>query len=82
MSMNSFHARKSRPAAPRTAAAKPAVARQGVRADVRLVELGLATSRADARRLIEAGRVAGPNGAILKPSQELPSDGLLTLLEV
>ena len=81
MSMNSFHARKSRPAAPRAVAVKPAVVRQGVRADVRVVELGLATSRADARRLIEAGRVAGPNGPILKPSQELPSDGLLTLLE-
>ena len=79
MSMNSFHARKSRPAPAK--AEKPAVERErtGVRADVRLVELGLAASRAEARRMIEAGRVSGPEGPVAKPSQEFPPDAQLRL---
>ena len=79
MSMNSFHARKSRPAAPRTVAVKPVVVRQGVRADVRVVELGLAVSRTEARRLIEAGRVSGPEGIVAKPALEVALDALLSV---
>lgn len=80
MSMNSFHARNTRSAPVRQE--KPPVERQrkGVRADVRVVELGLATSRNEARRLIEAGLVSSPAGPVGKPAQELPPDMLLTLL--
>jgi 23S rRNA (cytidine1920-2'-O)/16S rRNA (cytidine1409-2'-O)-methyltransferase len=69
MSMNSFHARKPRPAPAR--AAPVVVARRGMRADALLVAQGLAPSRTVAQRLIEAERVTGPGGLIAKPSQEL-----------
>ncbi len=71
MSMNSFHARSTRP--PAKGAAKPAaVHRDGLRADQLLVERGLAPSRTVAQRLIEAGRVSWAEGAIKKASLILP----------
>ena len=81
MSMNSFHSRKPRPAPAWVKASKESPPRSGVRADTRLVELGLAASRSDARRLIEAGRVLGPTGPVSKPSTEFAKDALLSLLE-
>lgn len=79
--MNSFHSRSSRPAPAKAVRTVSAEVRRGVRADVRLLELGLAVSRGAARRLIEQGRVQGPQGPIHKPSQELPPETRLTLLE-
>ncbi len=79
MSMNSFHSRKPRPAPAWVKASKESPPRSGVRADTRLVELGLATSRAEARRFIEAGRVIGPMGPVSKPSVEFAADALLSL---
>lgn len=79
MSMNSFHARKSRPAPAREAPAR--IPRRGIRADTLLVDLGLSPSRTAAQRLIEAERVMGPDGLIAKPSQELAPDTALTVLE-
>ncbi len=73
--MKSFHRRAARPApVPQPAggtAAHAAARHGGVRADQRLVDLGLAESRTAARRLIEAGRVRGPDGPVAKPSQVL-----------
>lgn len=54
MSMNSFHARASRP--PRKPTQRPDV-RVGIRADALLVQQGLAPSRTAAQQLIKAGRV-------------------------
>ncbi len=79
MSMNSFHARKPRPAAAKVAPA--IVPRRGMRADALLVEQGLAPSRTVAQRLIEAERVVGPAGLIAKASQELAPGTALTVLE-
>ena len=79
MSMNSFHSRKPKPAPAWVKASKESPPRSGVRADTRLVELGLAASRAEARRMIEAGRVSGPEGPVAKPSQEFPPDAQLRL---
>ncbi len=77
MSMNSFHARQGRP---RPTAEKPAVDRHGLlRADALLVHLGLAGSRTQAQRLIEAGRVLCAGKPITKPSLELPPDMVLTV---
>jgi 23S rRNA (cytidine1920-2'-O)/16S rRNA (cytidine1409-2'-O)-methyltransferase len=78
MSMNSFHARKSRPAPVR--AAPLVVPRKGMRADAMLVAQGLASSRTVAQRMIEAERVSGPGGLIAKPSQELALDTPLAVL--
>lgn len=78
MSMNSFHARKSRPAPIREAVAR--APRSGIRVDTLLVEQGLAPSRTAAQRLVEAQRVMGPEGLIAKPSQELAPDTVLTVL--
>lgn len=78
MSMNSFHARKTRPAPSK--AEKPPLLRKGVRADALLVDLGLAPSRTTAQRLIEAGRVNGPAGSITKPSQEFAPGTLLVVI--
>jgi 23S rRNA (cytidine1920-2'-O)/16S rRNA (cytidine1409-2'-O)-methyltransferase len=78
MSMNSFHARKPRPAPAK--AAPVVVARRGMRADALLVAQGLAPSRTVALRLIEAKRVTGPGGLIAKPSQELALDAALVVL--
>lgn len=82
MSMNSFHARATRP--PKKAAVR-AVEHAGVRADALLVQHGLAPSRTLAQRLIEAGRVqqtvgAGETAPILKPAQLLPADAVLSVL--
>jgi 23S rRNA (cytidine1920-2'-O)/16S rRNA (cytidine1409-2'-O)-methyltransferase len=76
MSMNSFHARTSRPAK------KPAVrvvTHAGTRADALLVQRGLAPSRTAAQRLIEAGRVSLDGAVILKPAQLLPANAVLTV---
>lgn len=77
MSMNSFHARAARPrkSAVRTAAAHHG----GVRADQRLVQLGLAPSRTAARVLIESGRVSLDSAAITKPAQLLPEGAMLSV---
>lgn len=80
MSMNSFHSRSSRPPPKVRQEATPHV-RKGVRADMLLVEQGLAASRALARDLICQGRVRGPVGLITKASQELPPGTRLQLLE-
>lgn len=77
MSMNSFHARKPRPAPNK--AEKPIPLRKGIRADALLVNLGLAPSRTAAQRLIEAGRITGPAGPVTKPSQEFAPGTLLTV---
>ncbi|MEW6513781.1 MAG: S4 domain-containing protein [Pseudomonadota bacterium] len=82
MSMNSFHARTTRPKA--KPAPKPVV-HLGIRADALLVKQGLAASRTLAQRLIEAGRVhqkvgAGETAPILKPAQLLPADAALLLV--
>lgn len=78
MSMNSFHARNTKPAPVRTERAAPV--RKGVRADALLVEQGLAASRTVAQRLIEARRVTGPTGLVAKPSQELPPGASLQVI--
>ena len=81
MSMNSFHSRSARPAPSKAhKEAKPHV-RKGVRADVQLVEQGLAASRSEAQGLIELGLVHGPAGPITKPAQELPPGTALQLQE-
>lgn len=51
----------------------------GVRADVRLVELGLAPSREKARTLIMAGEVFIDTLRIDKPGAAVPEDALLTV---
>ena len=53
----------------------------GVRADVRLVELGLAPSREKARTLIMAGEVFMDTLRIDKPGTAVPEDALLTVKE-
>ena len=53
----------------------------GVRADVRLVELGLAPSREKARTLIMAGEVSIDTLRIDKPGAAVPEDALLTVKE-
>ena len=53
----------------------------GVRADVRLVELGLAPSREKARTLIMAGEVFIDTLRIDKPGAAVPEDALLTVKE-
>ncbi|SFN97394.1 23S rRNA (cytidine1920-2'-O)/16S rRNA (cytidine1409-2'-O)-methyltransferase [Formivibrio citricus] len=47
------------------------------RADLLLVELGLAPSRTAAQNLIEAGRVAADGKPVVKPSQKLDPDAVL-----
>lgn len=81
MSMNSFHNRSSRPPPLKARQEEAPHVRKGVRADVLLVEQGLATSRALARDLIRQGWVRGPVGLIIKASQELPPGTRLQLLE-
>lgn len=72
MSMNSFHARRQRPA-PAAGKTPPAAgaARRAPRADQLLVERGLAPSRSAARAWIEAGRVRADGQPVAKPAQEL-----------
>lgn len=77
MSMNSFHARQARPR-PKPAA-RAACPHAGVRADVLLVQQGLAPSRTTAQRLIEAGRVSLAGETITKPAQPLPENAVLSL---
>ena len=85
MSMNSFHARQG--GRPQLAKAdekpvKTPVERHGLlRADTLLVQRGLAASRTQAQRLIGEGRVLVDGKAIAKPSQELPADANLTVVE-
>ncbi|MCX9157313.1 TlyA family RNA methyltransferase [Niveibacterium sp. 24ML] len=79
MSMNSFHARNSKP---RAAPSKRSVtAHAGTRADQLLVEQGLAASRTAAQRLIAAGRVSwrSPQGeqCVSKPADYLPDSAEL-----
>lgn len=78
MSMNSFHARQSKPR-PIARAAAAVRNTSGARADVLLVRQGLAASRAEARNFIEAGRVSWGGGVIAKPGGELPTGARLTL---
>ena len=83
MSMNSFHARKARPKPKAGArAASHAEIHRGCRADALLVQQGLATSRAEAQRLIKAGLArwkvgSGGTAPIQKPAQLLPPDAVL-----
>jgi 23S rRNA (cytidine1920-2'-O)/16S rRNA (cytidine1409-2'-O)-methyltransferase len=69
--MNSFHARQSRP----TAASKGAevAANTLPRADVLLVQQGLAASRAEAQRLIAAGQIHAAGQLVTKPAQKFPN---------
>jgi len=53
----------------------------GVRADIRLVELGLAPSREKARSLIMAGEVYLDTARIDKPGASVPEDCVLTVKE-
>ncbi len=53
----------------------------GVRADVRLVELGLAQSREKARSLIMAGEVYLDTARVDKPGASVPEDCVLTVKE-
>ncbi|MFN3986705.1 MAG: S4 domain-containing protein [Rhodocyclaceae bacterium] len=85
--MKSFHRRSSRPRAeperaPRSPAGQPA---GKVRADVLMVEQRLATSRAQARALIESNRVrvvaSGADKALDKPGHLLPCTARLTVVE-
>ncbi|MBS0323497.1 MAG: TlyA family RNA methyltransferase [Proteobacteria bacterium] len=79
--MNSFHARNSKPRAPRLA--DTPAARSGLRADAWLVAHGLAPSRTVARRMIEAGRVVWRNTGrpetVDKASQLLPETAAVTV---
>ena len=50
-----------------------------MRADVLLVQQGLAASRTMAQRLILAGCVVGPSGVISKSALELPVGTLLAV---
>ncbi|MEN3371929.1 TlyA family RNA methyltransferase [Dechloromonas sp. ZS-1] len=79
MSMNSFHARQGgRPRDEKPA--KSPVDRGGLqRADALLVQLGLATSRTQAQKLIAAGRVFADGAPIAKPSLELLPEVTLTV---
>lgn len=79
MSMNSFHARQGgRPRAEKPA--RIAVDRGSVmRADALLVRRGLASSRTQAQRLIDAGRVFADGSLVGKPALELPLDIPLTV---
>lgn len=77
--MKSFHRRTAR-TAPQPAPRAPAAAHAGPRADQLLVERGLAASRSVAQRLIEAGRVIGPQGPLTKASQVLPGSAELQVL--
>jgi len=52
-----------------------------IRADILLVERGLAESRERARRLIMAGRARSGTNVLVKPSTLLPEDAPLELLE-
>ncbi|MDI6746077.1 MAG: hypothetical protein QMD17_02920 [Rhodocyclaceae bacterium] len=91
--MNSFHARNARPKPKSVArAATHAETHGGVRADVLLVQRGLAASRAEAQRLIKGELASWKVGAgamkypawgtapIQKPAQLLPPDAVLYIL--
>jgi 23S rRNA (cytidine1920-2'-O)/16S rRNA (cytidine1409-2'-O)-methyltransferase len=75
--MNSFHARQSRPAAipKNTRRAESALPR----ADILIVRQGLASSRAEAQRLIQAGEVSCGGETVTKPAQKFPDDAQFTL---
>lgn len=77
MTMNSFHARQGKPKPARTEPARNP--RSGLRADQRLVEAHLASSRSAAQKLIASGRVRWSSGGatrlIAKASEILPDDG-------
>ncbi|MDR0717879.1 MAG: TlyA family RNA methyltransferase [Azoarcus sp.] len=77
MSMNAFHARQGKPRPP--PAPKPGRLSSRARADILLVQQGLAASRGEAQNLIKAGRVSWAHGPIAKPGQELPAATELTL---
>jgi len=70
MSMNSFHARQSRPAtAPKTI--RPAE-NSLPRVDSLLVQQGLASSRTEAQRLIQAGQISYRGEVVSKAAQKFP----------
>jgi 23S rRNA (cytidine1920-2'-O)/16S rRNA (cytidine1409-2'-O)-methyltransferase len=79
--MKSFHRRTSRPAPHPAVVAAPAVHRDGQRADLLLVERGLAPSRTVAQRMIDAGRVSWSGGPIGKPSIILPLSADLSVVD-
>ncbi len=79
MSMNSFHARQTKPR-PSPPPAHERLAGMA-RVDVLLVQRGLAASRTMAQRLIEAGRVACDGGVVARASLELPPAALLTVTD-
>jgi 23S rRNA (cytidine1920-2'-O)/16S rRNA (cytidine1409-2'-O)-methyltransferase len=84
MSMNSFHARNSKPRAKPAARQMPAP-HAGNRADMVLVDRGFAASRTAAQRLIAAGRVSwrGKQGmqVVGKASEVLPASAELFVLQ-
>jgi len=80
MSMNSFHARRSRMAPARRAETASHDHGGLLRADALLVERGLAASRTRAQEAIAAGRVRADGTPVRKPSQLLwPGAGLEVL---
>ncbi|MBA4743343.1 MAG: TlyA family RNA methyltransferase [Azoarcus sp.] len=77
--MNSFHARKSRPAPVTRSARQPADHGGLSRADALLVERGLAASRSRAQAAIAAGRVVADGRPVTKPSQLLAPEAELSV---
>ncbi len=79
MSMNSFHARKSRPP-PATRATRHNTDHGGLlRADALLVERGLAASRSRAQAAIASGRVSADGAMVTKASQLFSPDAQLSI---
>ena len=81
MSMNSFHARRSKPRSVAAPASTPRRAAGLTRADILLAQQGLAASRTEAQALIKAGRVRWAGGVITKAAQEFCDDTALTLTD-
>lgn len=81
--MKSFHSRAHRPAPERETLARTPTAKPAgvVRADLLVVEHGLAPSRALARRVIEQGLICTTLGVVHKASQLLPVNTQLALCE-
>ncbi len=84
MSMNSFHARNTKPRT-KPPEKSPRPTQGGMRADQLLVERELAASRTAAQRLITAGRVQWRSGhgdlPVTKPAEHLPETAELIVAE-
>lgn len=78
MSMDSFHARESRPRP--SAPARTLPQRGGLRLDTALVAAGLARSRSHAQRLIEEGRVRVAGQPAAKAAQLVADPAAIALL--